>query len=248
MTTAANPRTAVVLESGGPDLTPWRDRVGAILEAWYPGGPGATGVAHVLFGDVDPGGRLPVTFPADQGQIPTAGDPAAYPGIGINVDYKEGVLAGYRWYDSRHETPAFPFGFGLSYTSFGYSALNVTPAAGGDHAVHVTITNTGTRQGWAVPELYIHIPAPAGLTQPPAQLKGFAKLSLAPGQRRTATITLNAASFSYWNAAQQSWQVAPGCDTVMVGSSSRDLPLRTQVAAGRARCRRAPAAPKRRRT
>jgi hypothetical protein len=115
----ANPRTVVVLESGGPDLTPWRNQVGALLEAWYPGGPGGQAVADVLFGKTDPGGRLPVTFPASAGQLPTTGDdPAAYPGIGTDVYYNEGVLVGYRWHDAKGEQPAFPFGYGLSYTRF----------------------------------------------------------------------------------------------------------------------------------
>jgi beta-glucosidase len=229
---AANPRTAVVLESGGPDLTPWRNRVGALLETWYPGGPGGAAVAGVLFGDADPGGRLPVTFPASAGQIPTAGTPAQYPGIGPVTDYSEGVLVGYRWYDAQHEQPAYPFGFGLSYTSFRLSHLRVhrRPGAGDADTVAVRVTNTGARRGWAVPEVYVAVPAPAGLTEPPDQLKGFAKLSLAPHQTRTATIALDAGSFSYWSTGVQNWSIQPGCDTILVGTSSRNLPLHTAVA------------------
>jgi beta-glucosidase len=236
---AANQRTVVVLQSGGPDLTPWRAQVGALLEAWYPGGPGGAAIASVLFGDSDPGGRLPVTFPDAPWQLPTAGDPAKYPGIGLglSVDYKEGVLVGYRWYDAHGETPAFPFGFGLSYTSFRFSKLRVSRRRGsGRYAVRVTVTNTGRRTGWAVPELYLAVPAPAGLTQPPAQLKGYAKLSLTPGQRKTATIALDGRSFSHWDTATQSWRIAPGCATVMVGSSSRSLPLRGSIPVAGGRC------------
>lgn len=225
----ANPRTVVVLESGGPDLTPWRSQVGALLEAWYPGGPGGKAVADVLFGKADPGGRLPVTFPADPSQIPTAGDPAKYPGIGLNVYYKEGVLAGYRWYDVHHEQPAFPFGYGLSYTRFRFSRMKVTREGSHRYRVRVRVTNTGRRTGSAVVELYVGIPGSRSLVEPPEQLKAVAKLSLRPRRRRTITMSLDASSFSYWNTAKQRWQIAPGCDRLMVGSSSRALPLRHTV-------------------
>jgi beta-glucosidase len=235
---AANPRTIVVLESGGPDLTPWRNQIGALVEAWYPGGPGGTAVASVLFGDRDPGGRLPVTFPADPGQIPTAGDTAKYPGIGFTVDYKEGVLAGYRWYDTQRETPAFPFGFGLSYTTFRYSRLRIARAKGQpqSYTVRMTVTNTGRRRGFAVPELYVAVRSPNDLMQPPDQLKGFAKLSLSPRRSRVVTFALGARSFSYWDTASQSWRIEPGCDAIMVGDSSRNLPLRGSIAQGGASC------------
>jgi beta-glucosidase len=235
---AANPRTIVVLEGGGPDLTPWRGKVAALLEAWYPGGPGSTGVAHVLFGDVDPGGRLPVTFPASIDQLPTAGDPGKYPGIGFQTYYSEGVLVGYRWYDAMREQPAYPFGFGLSYTSFRFSDLRITRVRGKAlrYLVRVTVTNAGHRRGWAVAELYIHVPAPAGLVTAPRQLRGFAKRSLAPGERRTVTIPLDARSFSYWSSRTQSWRIAAGCDELSVGSSSRDLPLHAVLGQGTARC------------
>jgi beta-glucosidase len=227
---AANPRTVVVLESGGPDLTPWRRQIGALVEAWYPGGPGAIGVAHVLFGDTDPGGRLPVTFPASPGQIPTAGDVGKYPGVGFTTYYREGVLVGYRWYDAKHETPAFPFGFGLSYTRFRFSGLRVTRAPGADRVlVRVTVLNTGRRRGWAVPELYVHVRAPDGLEEPPWQLKGFAKVLLPPGGERTVAIPLGARSFSYWDTTGQRWRVQPGCDPIMVGDSSRDPLLRGAI-------------------
>jgi len=235
---AANRRTVVVLESGGADLTPWRSRIGALVEAWYPGGPGAIGVAHVLFGDTDPGGRLPITFPASPGQIPTAGDEAKYPGIGDNTYYKEGVLVGYRWYDAKREVPAYPFGFGLSYTSFRFSGLRISRRGAARFTVRLTVTNTGRRPGWAVPELYVHIPVPGGLVQPPWQLKGFAKLWTAPGARRIVTITLDPRSFSYWDTVAQRWRIAPGCDEVAIGSSSRRLVLRGGIGLGGGRCQR----------
>jgi beta-glucosidase len=185
----------------------------------------------VLFGQVDPGGRLPVTFPDSPDQIPTAGDTAKYPGVGLNVDYKEGVLTGYRWYDAKGEQPAFPFGYGLSYTRFRFTKLKVKRVRGASnrYTVTLTVTNSGRRRGWAVPELYVEIPASQRLVEPPAQLKGFAKLSLAPHEHRTATMTLDSRSFSYWDTPTQSWRIAPGCDTIMVGSSSRDLTLRARV-------------------
>jgi beta-glucosidase len=228
---AANKRTVVVLESGGPDLTPWRKRVGALLEAWYPGGPDGPAIAAVLFGHADPGGRLPVTFPNDPAQIPTAGDPAKYPGIANNVSYKEGVLTGYRWYDTMRETPAFPFGFGLSYTSFRFGGLKIRRLGGGAdrYRMTLTVTNTGRRRGWAVPELYVGIPAAPGRTEPLDELAGFAKLSLAPRQHRRVAITLDPRSFSFWDTASQSWRVAPGCDAIRVGSSSRQLPLHGRI-------------------
>ncbi len=128
---AANPNTIVVLETGGPVLTPWRNQVRGLLEAWYPGEQGGTAIAHVLFGDVDPSGHLPVTFPQTRNQEPTANDSSSYPGVANQETYKEGVFVGYRWFDAHHLNPAFPFGFGLSYTRFAYRHLRIRPSAGG---------------------------------------------------------------------------------------------------------------------
>jgi beta-glucosidase len=238
---AAQPNTIVVMETGGPDLTPWRDQVKALLEAWYPGAPDGPSIARVLFGDVDPGGRLPVTFPSSESQLPTAGDPEKYPGIGLDVTYKEGVLVGYRWYDANNLTPAFPFGFGLSYTSFRLDRMSVAPGAAPDTArVSFDVTNTGARQGIAVPQLYVGLTAPDGVTEPPLQLRGFSKLSLASGETRRLTLPLDQRALSYWDSAQQAWRVAPGCDQVVVGQSSRDvLAQRAVVATGGAQCRNA---------
>jgi beta-glucosidase len=235
---AANPHTVVVLESGGPDLTPWRRRVAGLLEAWYPGGLGGRAVARVLFGRASPGGRLPVTFPAATNQIPEFGDTAAYPGVENQVYYKEGVLVGYRWYQAKRERPAYPFGFGLSYTSFRMTGLTVhhAPEGAGGLRVRLTVTNTGHRPGWAVPEVYVHVLAPRSLTAPPVQLKGFSKLWLRPGQRRVATVPLDSRSLSYWNTAVQAWRIQPGCYTIYAGSSSASLPLRRTISRGGARC------------
>ena len=240
---AANRNTVVVLQSGGPDLTPWRHRVRALVEAWYPGQRGGAALARVLFGDADPGGRLPVTFPGREADTPTAGDPQKYPGVGESETYKEGVFVGYRWYDAHRLAPAFPFGFGLSYTAFRYRGLHISPARHGSGAppsISVEVTNTGPRPGVAVPELYLALPPPSpGVRQPPRQLKAFTKLALAPGQSRRVVFRLNDRSFSYWDVARHGWRVAAGCYGVMVGSSSRDLPLTGTLARGGARCARA---------
>src|SRR4051794_12720432 len=236
---AANPNTIVVLETGDPVLTPWRDRVRALLEAWYPGEQAGTALARVLFGDTDPGGRLPVTFPASESDLPTSGDPAAYPGV-TDVQYKEGVLVGYRWYDAKGLRPAFPFGAGLSYTTFRFRRLRLRPGAHGV-AASALITNTGRRRGTAVAQLYVGLPSPgAGIVQPPRQLKGFAKVSVAPHARRRVRFTLDERAFSYWSTRDGRWVVAPGCYGVFVGATSRELPLRGAVvrAAGRFRAAR----------
>ena len=252
---SANPNTVVVLETGAPVLTPWRESVNALLETWYPGEDGGTAIAHVLFGDADPGGRLPATFPKSEADLPTAaGGMAAYPGT-VNPEencelhssvpcpyyeeyYSEGVFEGYRWYDSQNIAPAFPFGFGLSYTHFTYSKLTITPGSGSEPSatVSLTVKNTGTRSGWAVPEVYSSLPSLPGAPQPPLQLKGFSKLVLAPGQSQLVSVPLNAHAFSYWSEAEGGWRVDPGCDGILVGGSSAELPLHGAIAEGGVRC------------
>jgi beta-glucosidase len=246
---AAQPNTVVVLETGAPVLTPWRDSVNALLEAWYPGQDGGTAIAHVLFGDSDPGGRLPATFPKSEADLPTApGGMAQYPGTVNPVEncevnspvpcpyyqeyYKEGVLNGYRWYDNQHIEPAFPFGFGLSYTSFRYGpSLRVArePGAGLPTAVSLPVKNTGKRSGWAVVEVYVSLPSQPGAPMPPRQLAGFAKLQVAKGKSQHVTIPLSARSFSYWSDAENGWRIAKGCSQIEIGSSSRELPLRRGI-------------------
>jgi beta-glucosidase len=231
---AANKRTVVVLETGGPVLTPWRDRVAALVEAWYPGLDGGTAIARVLFGDTDPGGRLPVTFPKAESDEPYSGDPEAYPGVGERVVYKEGVFVGYRWFDEKGIEPAYPFGSGLSYTGFRYRNLRVTPSVDGPGAtVSVEVTNTGSRRGFETPQLYLAMPDPSTeVKQPPRVLRGFEKLDLRAGETKTARFTLDGRSFSHWDTAASDWRIAPGCYDVMVGRSSRDIELRGVVAQG----------------
>jgi beta-glucosidase len=236
---AANPHTVVVLETGGPVLTPWRHDVDGLLEAWYPGEAGGTAIARVLFGKADPGGRLPATFPKTPGQIPTAGDPEKYPGVNNEEYYKEGIFVGYRWYDKQHLKPAFPFGFGLSYTTFKFDGMAIKPLNGGrdDVAkVQFDVTNTGDTLGTAVPELYLGLPSKAGLPEPRSELKGFESLDLKPGKTNTVTIGLTERDLAHWASGANDWRVTRGCYRVMVGSSSRDLPLRATIATKGATC------------
>ncbi|MFG1999964.1 beta-glucosidase [Spirillospora sp. NPDC048911] len=229
----ANPNTIVVLETGGPVTAPWADQVKGIVEAWYPGQQGGDAIARVLYGDVDPGGRLPVSFPVRESDAPTAGDPAQFPGVNRTVTFSEGVFVGYRHYDAKGIAPRFPFGHGLSYTRFRYSGLSVSPAA-----VQVTVTNTGSRPGIAVPQLYLGLPSPGvDVPQPPRQLKGYRKVSLAPGASTRVTFPLTPRSLAYWNESSSSWKVAPGCYKVMVGESSRDIALNGSFGQGGAACR-----------
>ncbi len=223
---AANQRTVVVLETGAPVLTPWRNQVNAILEAWYPGEDGGTAIARILYGDVDPGGRLPVTFPRSADQLPTAGSTARYPGTlsvqqpaHLAAHYSEGIMVGYRWYDEHHLRPAYPFGFGLSYTKFAFSHFSA-----GRHRARVTVRNTGHRAGWAVPQVYVGIEPGPHRPEPRRQLAGFAKVHLAPGQARRVTIPLDPRASQYWDVRTQRFRTVPlGCQTTTVGTSSRNL-------------------------
>ncbi len=234
---AANPRTVVVLETAGPVLTPWRKQVQAIVEAWYPGEAGGRAVARVLFGDVDPGGRLPATFPRSEADLPTAGSASRYPGVDNVVDYSEGILVGYRWFDRRGIKPAFAFGFGLSYSRFALRDLRVREARRGVGArVTIDVANKGDRTGIAVPELYLGLPGAPGRIQPPRQLKGFDSVKLRAGATRRVTFKLDSRAFSYWNTAKDRWQVAPGCYRVYVARSSRDAGRSATLALGGAEC------------
>ncbi|MFL5840739.1 MAG: beta-glucosidase family protein, partial [Thermoleophilaceae bacterium] len=242
---AAQPTTVLVLETGGPVLTPWRDKVAALVEAWYPGQQGGPAIARVLFGDADPGGRLPVTFPNSEADLPTAGDQEKYPGTNETVVYKEGVLVGYRWWDANGLTPAFAFGHGLSYTTFAFRRLKVEPDVGGTLPLRVSVevANTGKRAGVAVPQLYLGLPQPGpGVVQPPRQLRGMQKLELKPGQAKRVMFALDQRALSYWDTDAGSWRVAPGCYAVMIGSSSREITNRSVVGLDGAGCQGAGAA------
>jgi beta-glucosidase len=222
---AANPRTVVVLNTGGPVTMPWLDRVPAVLEAWYPGEEHGNAAAATLFGDSDPAGRLPITFPKRLADTP-ASTPEQYPGVNGVATYSEGLDVGYRHYDARGIEPLFPFGYGLSYTRFRLERLKVH-----ERSVSVEVTNVGERRGSEVVQVYVggaddNGPIGPGQLPPPRRLEGFAKVQLDPGRRRTVTIELGRRAFAHWDTDRHEWRVAPGSYTVFAGTSSRDLPLR----------------------
>ncbi len=222
---AANLHTVVVLKTGGPVLMPWIDQAPAVMEAWYPGEEDGAVVAAVLFGQVNPSGKLPITFPKRDGDLPTHST-EQYPGVDNVAHYSEGLLVGYRWYDAKHIEPQFPFGYGLSYTTFAYKDLKVSsPTDVMDVTVDFTITNTGDRAGAEVAQVYVGLPSLPNVPQPPRQLKAFRRVELDAGQSAHVTIPLDARSLSYWDTASGAWKVAPGTYAVSAAASSRDIRL-----------------------
>ncbi|HEV2326659.1 MAG TPA: glycoside hydrolase family 3 C-terminal domain-containing protein [Terracidiphilus sp.] len=232
--TAANKKTIVVLDTGGPVLMPWIDEVAGVIEAWYPGQEDGNAIAAILYGDYDPSAKLPLTFPRSATAIPTASE-QQWPGIDGESKYTERLDVGYRWYDATHTAPLFPFGFGLSYTSFRLSHLVVTPAslragngAEGDQVtVRVDVSNTGNRDGAEVVQVYVAQPARNG--EPPHQLRAFARVELKSGETRTVSMRLDAHALSVYDAAERKWVSPAGTYEVLVGTSSRDLPLSRKV-------------------
>jgi beta-glucosidase len=225
---AANPHTVVVIDAGAPVAMPWLGKVAAVVDAWYPGQTSGTALASVLFGHTDPGGHLPVTFPASLAQVPAAST-AQFPGNGSRVLYSEGVDVGYRWYDAAGETPLFPFGYGLSYTTFAFSGLFVSrTSVTGTATVQVsgTITNTGSRTGSDVAQVYLGDPPSTG--EPPRQLEGFDRVTLAPGQSARVSFTLTPQQLSWWSDSANGWTESRGTYRVYLGDSSAlaNLPLR----------------------
>jgi beta-glucosidase len=222
---AANPRTVVVLQTGGPITMPWLDQVPAVLQAWYPGQEAGNAIADVLFGAVNPAGRLPQTFPARLEDHPAYGN---YPGENGKVTYAEGVFVGYRSYEQRGIATLFPFGFGLSYTSFGYGNLRLSAeqiGPGDILTVSVDVTNTGERAGQEVVQLYVR-DAEASVARPPKELKGFAKVELAPGATTTVSLALDRRALAYWDETQHAWVAEAGAFEVLVGASSQDIRAR----------------------
>jgi beta-glucosidase len=239
---AANRHTIVVLNTGGPVLMPWVRHVQAVIEAWYPGQVDGSAIAAVLFGDVNPGGKLPVTFPANAGQ-PLSAARSRWPGINGEVHYSEGLDIGYRWYDARHWRPLFPFGFGLSYTTFSFSHLRVSLVATSRldpnkrpqqtvALVRARVTNSGARPGSEVAQLYLGDPASTG--EPVRQLRGFAHTQLAAHSGTWVTLPLTARDLAYWDPYANRWVLAAGRYTLYVGDSSAlaDLPLRGSLTLG----------------
>jgi beta-glucosidase len=238
---AANPHTVVVLETGTAVTMPWVDQVGGIVEAWYAGSRGAKAVTNVLFGEVNPSAKLPMTFPKSEADLPhptivkppkatVDADRQGWKRIALGlpvfqINYDEGVKVGYKWYDAENKPVLFPFGFGLSYTTYSYSGLIVTP--GKAPRVTFTVTNTGNRAGAEIAEVYASLPAAAG--EPPKRLVGWSKVQLNGGESKEVSVDVDPKFLSIFNVERNSWQLIAGDYTFMVGGSSQNLPLKETV-------------------
>jgi len=229
-TAAANPNTIVVLVSGGPVEMDWASDVQAIVAAWYPGMEGGRAIADVLFGQVNPSGKLPVTFPRRLQDCPAHVNSKRYPGDGETVHYEEDIFVGYRHFDRAPTEVLFPFGHGLSYTSFNYSdlAMPLCWQAGEELQVSMTLENSGSRAGAEVVQLYI-APQNSKVPRPLRELKGFRKVFLESGERTRVTFSLTEQALAYWNTEAGSWRVDPGSYDILLGSSSRDLRLHRRI-------------------
>jgi beta-glucosidase len=236
---AANPKTIVVLETGSAALMPWIDKVSSVLEAWFPGNRGAQAVANILFGEVNPSAKLPITFPASESDQPPpqiVPAPAATEAITphhrpriltapiFNVKYTAGFDVGYKWYDAEHKRVLFPFGYGLSYTTFSYSGLKV--GADGT-SVGFTVKNTGSRAGEEVAEVYAGLPSSAG--EPPKRLVGWSKVPLKAGESQEISVKIDPLYLKIFDESTESWKLVPGSYEFMVGGSSRNLPLTQKI-------------------
>ena len=224
---AANPRTIVVLTSGGSvDALPWLNRVPAVLETWYGGSEAGLALARVLFGQVDPSGKLPISWERRVQDNPTYRHYYEIPGT-HRVVYKEGIFTGYRYYDQSQVKPLFPFGFGLSYTTFAFSHLQVTPSVAspnGPITVSLDVKNTGQRAGAEVAQVYVGDPS-ATVRRPVKELQGFKRVYLTPGQSQRVSVTLDRRSLAYWDVKTNGWKVDPGKFVVYVGDSDENVPL-----------------------
>jgi beta-glucosidase len=257
---AANPRTVVVMKDNASSLLPWIDAVPAVLEAWFPGQEDGAIVARLLFGLATPSGKLPVTFPKRESDLP-ANTPRRWPGVdtagaavsvrgsgflsgaATTVEYSERLQMGYRWFDANGIAPLFPFGHGLSYTTFQLSRLAVTPRASDGTRpieIRVTVTNTGRRRGAEVPQVYLSLPAPAG--EPPKRLVAFEKVWLDPGETKVVRTVVDPRAphhpLGVWDTAAQRWTVVDGTYTIRVGTSSAATPLRDTLTVRTSRRRR----------
>ncbi len=229
-----NRRTLVVLDTGGPVLMPWADRVAGIVEAWYPGQEDGNALAAVLFGDVNPSARLPLTFPRTAAAIPTSRK-VQWPGVSGHSMYSERLNVGYRWYDATGTKPLFPFGFGLSYTKFQLSHLSIKRdrfsaeelSNGATASMTISVTNTGARDGAEVVQLYVAHPAVNG--EPPHQLGSFGKVWLRRGETKPVNLSVDGRAFSIYDPAGHQWTIEPGAYGILVGTSSRDLPLKATI-------------------
>jgi beta-glucosidase len=233
---AANPQTIVVLETGSPVTMPWADQVSGILEAWYGGSRGAQALARVIFGDVNPTAKLPITFPRSDENLPHRNivKPPPLPGgwkrvaaglPAFQTTYDEGLKVGYKWYDAEKKPVLFPFGYGLSYTTYSYSNLKLMP--GDKVQVTFTVTNTGSRAGAEITEVYTALPESAG--EPPKRLVGWSKVKLNPGESKEVAIEVVPEYLSIFNVDKDAWQLIPGDYTFLVGGSSQSLPLKESI-------------------
>jgi beta-glucosidase len=225
---AANPRTIVVLETNAGVAMPWAARVPAIVEAWYPGTKGGAAIANILTGRVNPSGRLPVTFYVSEAQLPRPVRPGKDSEMdAFTLPYSEGAAVGYKWVDRNNLQPLFPFGHGLSYTSYDYGPISAALSPGGGLRVQFTLRNSGNRPGMAVGQVYA---APAsGGWEAPRRLVGFAKVELAPGAAQTVAVDVDPRLLASFDEAAHSWNIAPGSYTLSLGASSRDLRANTTV-------------------
>jgi len=228
-----NRRTVVVVNAGSPVDMPWASRAGAVLMTWYPGEEGADALADMLVGLGEPSGRLPVTFPArvEDGPAGLGVEGERYPGVEGRVVYGEGVLVGYRFYESTSLAPLFPFGYGLSYGDTAFESVRVDSGSGdggGEVEVEVTVVNNGTRRGTEVAQVYVQAPESL-VRRPDRELVGFAKVELDPGERQTVRVPLGAAAFRYWDTDTHAWRSDPGRYELLVGTSSRDIRASTEI-------------------
>jgi beta-glucosidase len=230
---AANPRTVVVIESGTAVTMPWLPQSAAVVEAWYPGSHGERAIADVLFGDVNPSGKLPMTFPVSEADLPhpvvampphpaKPGDVSVANGLVFGVNYTEGAAVGYKWYESQKKPVLFPFGFGLSYTSYSYSGLKA-----GEGTVTFTVKNTGSRAGTEIAEVYARLPESAG--EPWKRLVGWQRLALDPGESKTVTVAVEPLALSVWNETAHKWERPAGKIEYLVGPSSAETPLTAET-------------------
>jgi len=235
---AANPRTVVVIESGAAiETSAWEDDVPAILQAWYGGQEQGTAIASILFGDVNPSGRLPITIPVDEASTPVS-DPAQYPGDGLDQQFSEGIFVGYRGYEENEIEPQYAFGHGLSYTTYAYSNLRTRSVAGETGAgrqllVDVTVRNTGTRAGRETVQVYVGPLPTREVATAPKALAGWTQVDLNRGQSKKVTVALSAESLSFWDVDLDRWRTPRGNVPLFVGSSSANIQLEGTINVGR---------------
>ena len=223
MVAKTNPRTVVILNAGGNvEMANWIDQVPTLIHAWYPGQAGGTALAEILFGDVNPSGKLPVSLEKRWEDSAAFGN---FPATDRKIKYAEGIFVGYRHFDAKNIEPRFPFGYGLSYTTFTYGEATLSTkalAADGTLTVTVPVTNSGKCEGAETVQLYVH-DAKASVPRPPQELKGFQKLFLKSGETKTATFTITRADLSFWDVITHAWKAEPGTFEIRVGASSRDI-------------------------